>query len=94
MWLSAGGAVLAGGATLALGLIASDRYDTLRGSCAPRCMQSEADRISTDATLVNVGIGLTGAFAATALVSFLLDRPAATYVALDGRGMLLVGGAL
>lgn len=95
MWLAAGGAVLAGGATLALGLIASDRYDTLRSSCAPRCAQSDADRISADATLVNVGIGLTSAFAATALVSWILDRPAASaYVALDPRGALLVGGAL
>lgn len=80
-WITGGLTVVAGGVTLATGLIANGRYNTLVSTCGARpqrCDQENVDDMALRQTIVNAGIITTSVFAAATVTFFILDllRPA------------------
>lgn len=75
-FISGGLTVLAGGVTLAVGLLADSRYNDLARGCGQTTAGCRADDISDmslRATLVNTGIAATSVFAAATVGFFVLD---------------------
>ncbi len=108
-WVAGGLTVIAGGATLAVGLIADARYNDLARNCAQTaqgCRADDIDDMRLRQTLVNAGIVATSALAAATVTFFVLDllrpapRPAAQpsvragFAPLAGGGVLALAGAL
>lgn len=73
-WVLGGLSLVTGGATVALGVFADQRYNELLQSCAPRCREDDVRDMSLRAGLVNAGIATTSALFAGAVVSFIVDR--------------------
>jgi len=73
-WVAGGLTLVTGGATVALGVFADQRYNELLQSCAPRCREDDVRDMSLRAGLVNGGIIATSVLFATAVTSFIVDR--------------------
>jgi hypothetical protein len=85
-------AVAAAGAATGLYLTTSSDFDHLRDTCAPRCAQADADSIDQRALATNVLIGVAGAAAAFAVVSFAVDLAAPRERARVGASALPLPG--
>jgi tetratricopeptide (TPR) repeat protein len=75
-FVAAGLAVVGGGVTLAVGLLADARYNDLARNCGQTvagCAADDIDDMQLRANLVNGGLAATGIFAAAAATFFLLD---------------------
>lgn len=103
-WVTGGLTVLAGAGTLAVGLLANQRYNELSTTCAPSCRPDDVSDMRLRQGIVNGGIALTATFAAVSITSIILDslrrspsserRPSAGVAPVAGGAMLTVGGAL
>lgn len=109
-FVAGGLTVLAGGATLAVGLLADARYNDLARGCgqtATGCRPDDISDMSLRASVVNGGIAATSILAAATVTFFVLDlmRPHPTasasptgvhagIVPTAGGAMLSLGGAL
>ena len=73
-WVAGGLTVVSGGMILAVGLLATQRYNQLVRDCAPNCTQSDVDDMRLRRDLTNAAIGVTAASAAMTVTAALLDR--------------------
>lgn len=73
-WVAGAFTLVAGGATVALGVFADQRYNELLQSCAPRCREDDVRDMSLRQGLVNAGIITTSVLFAGAVTAFVLDR--------------------
>lgn len=75
-FVGAGLTAVAGGATIAIGLLADRRYNDLARGCgqtARGCDADDIDDMSLRASLVNAGLVATSVFAAATITAFVLD---------------------
>ncbi len=106
-FVAGGLTVLAGGATLAVGLLADARYNDLARGCGaagnPGCENDDITDMRLRQNIVNAGIIATSVFAAATVGSFILDitRPAqrpptvrVAFVPTPEGSFVTVGGAL
>lgn len=79
-FVGAGLTAIAGGGTLAIGLLADKQYNALASTCAPHCSQTDIDDMRLRQNLVNGGIVATSVFGAATVAFYILDalraRPA------------------
>jgi len=108
-WVTGGLAALTAGGTVAVGLLADRQYQRLLRECAPTavgCGDANIDDMALRQGIVNGGIILGSALAATAVTALFLDRartrpgtthittPTAALSPLPGGLLVHVGGAL
>jgi tetratricopeptide (TPR) repeat protein len=74
-WITGGLALISGGATLAVGLLANSHYNNLVADCGARggCPETVIEELENRVAIVNGGIVLTSVLAAAAVTAFILD---------------------
>lgn len=104
-WVLGGLSLVGGGATVALGAFADQRYNELLQSCAPRCREDDVRDMSLRAGLVNAGIATSAVLLAATVTAFVIDRsarrppptgvlpPTALLMPAPGGAALYVGGS-
>lgn len=107
-FVTGGLTVLAGVGTLAVGLLANQRYDELRASCAPDCRNDDVSDMRLRQGIINGGIVATATFFAASVTSIIIDsvlqsrtahrepaqRTTAGVAPLPGGAVFTLGGTL